>query len=151
MTPSTRSSGTLDRLVERTRRITTWLASSAADPAGGRLRPTGSGGLLVVLASVAVSLAAAPALGDSVRIRWSIGTYYGPEHAPTPLVLAAFPIFIAVTYVGFWALRISLERIGAFDATGDLVRPVYELCALATLLMLVFVQVAFVAANLWGA
>ncbi|MFA9417190.1 hypothetical protein [Natrinema sp. HArc-T2] len=148
MTPSTRSSGALERLVELTRRVATRLAASVAGPAGDRLRPTAGGGLLVVLASVAVSLAAAPALGDSVRIRWSIGTYYGPEYAPTPLALAAFPAIIAVIYVGFWAVRVGLERTGAFDATDDLVRSVYELCALVTLLTLVVVQVLFVAANL---
>ncbi|TMT87743.1 hypothetical protein E2L06_14550 [Haloterrigena sp. H1] len=148
MTPSTRSSEALERLVERTRRVATRLAASAVGPAGGRLRPTSVGGLLVVLASVAVSLAAAPALGDSVRIRWSIGTYYGPEYAPTPLALAAFPAIIAVIHVGFGATRVGLEHTGAFEATDDLVRSVYELCALVTLLMLVIVQVVFVAANL---
>ena len=150
MTPSTRSSGALERLIERTRRVTTRFASSDEGPAGGRLRPTAIGGLLVVLASVAISFAATPALGDSVRIRWSVGTYYGPEYAPTTLALAAFPVLVAMLYVGFRGLAWGLERTGAFDTdtADDLVRPAYELCALATVLTIVFVQVVFVAANL---
>ena len=148
MTPSTDTSSALERLVERTRRVATRLASADASAVGGRLRPTAGGGLLVVLTSVAISLAAAPALGDSVRIRWSIGTYYGPEYAPTPLALAAFPALVAVTYVGFRALRAGLERAGAFEAAATSVRGGYELCALATLLTVVFVQVVFVVANL---
>ncbi|RZV11644.1 hypothetical protein BDK88_0524 [Natrinema hispanicum] len=148
MTPSTRSSGTLERLIERARRVVTRFASPTDGPAGGWLRPTAAGGLLVVLASVTMSLAAAPVLGDSVRIRWSIGTYYGPEYAPTPLALATFPALVAVIYVGFRALVWGLERAGAFDATDDLVRSVYELCALVTLLALVFVQIVFIVANL---
>lgn len=147
MTPSTRWSSTLERLDELTHRVATRFASSAAGPAGGWLRPTSVGGLLVVLASVAVSLAAAPALGDTVRIRWSVGTYYGPEYAPTSLALAAFPVLVAAAYVGFRALVWGLERADAFDAD-DLARLVYELCALATLLTLVFVQIVFIVANL---
>ena len=148
MTPSTRSSGALERLVKSTRRITARFAPPTDGSAGGRLRPTAVGGLLVVLASVAVSLAAAPVLGDSVRIRWSVGTYYGPEYAPTPLVLAAFPALVAVTYVGFRALAWGLERTGAFETDEAFVRGSYELCTLATLTMLVLVLVVFVAANL---
>lgn len=148
MTPSTRSSGALERLIERTRRVVTQFASPTDGPAGGWLRPTAAGGLLVVLASAALSLAAAPALGENVRIRWSIGTYYGPEYAPTPLALAAFPALVAVLYVGFRVLAWSLERAGAFEADETVGRTIYELCALATLTMLVLIQLAFVAANL---
>ena len=146
MTPSTRSSGALERLIERTRRVTTRFASSDEGPAGGRLRPTAIGGLL--LASVAISFAATPALGDSVRIRWSVGTYYGPEYAPTPLALAAFPVLVAMLYVGFRGLAWGLERAGAFEADETVGRSIYERCVLATLTMLVLVQLAFVAANL---
>lgn len=147
--PSTQPSNSLERLIERTRRVVRGLAASVSSPAGGRLRPTGVGGLLVVLVSAAISIAAAPALGESVRIRWSVGTYYGPEHAPTALALAAFPVLVALTYVGLWALGRGLER--AADGEFDHVRAIYELCALATLATLVIAQVAFIAANLlWG-
>ena len=148
MTPPTDTSSALERFVERTRRVTTRLASADASAVDGRLRPTAVGGVLVVLASVAISLAAAPALGDSVRIRWSIGTYYGPEYAPTSLALAVFPILVAVIDVGLRTLAWGLERSGAFDTSDGVVRLIYEGCALATLLTVVAVQVLFVVANL---
>ncbi len=146
---STHPSNSLERLVERTKRIAGGIAASVSSATGGRLRPTAAGGLLVVLASIALSVAAALALGETVRIRWSVGTYYGPEFAPTALVLAAFPVLTVLTYLGLRALRIGLER--AADGEFEHVRGIYELCVLATLTTLVLSQVAFVAANLlWG-
>ncbi|WP_254525337.1 hypothetical protein [Natrinema caseinilyticum] len=142
----TRPIGPLERIVERTRRGATRLAVRVGGPDGGRLRPTAGGGLLVVLASIAVSLASATVLGDSVRIRWSVGTYYGPEYAPTPLALAAFPAFVALTYLGSRALAAGLERADAFVT--DHVRGLYELCVVATLTTIVVAQAAFVVANL---
>lgn len=141
----TRLAGLLERTAEGLHRVATRLESPRSGPAGGRLRPTSGGGLLVVVASVAVSLAAATALGSSVRIRWSVGTYYGPEHAPTHLALTAFPAVVAVTYLGVRALATGLEGTAAFDRF----RGYYELCALAGLATLVLAQVAFVVANLW--
>lgn len=136
--PSNRPSG-------RLRRIATGLESLCSRHAGGRLRPTSLGGLLIVLASAAVSLGSVRVLGDSVRIRWSIGTYYGPEYAPTYLALVVFPVIVALTYLGFWALGTALEGSPEFDRH----RGYYELCTLVVLAVLVIVQVAFVAANLW--
>ncbi len=141
--PSIRTTGLLERFVDRLSRVATRLAALCARPAGGRLRPTAMGGLLVVLASAAVSLAAAPALGDSVRIRWSIGTHYGPEYAPTAVALAAATALVAVAYLGLRTLGTVLERRGAFDRH----RGYYELCALAVLVTLVLCQLAVVAAN----
>ncbi|WP_408956973.1 hypothetical protein [Natrinema sp. 74] len=145
----------IERLVERTQRVARGLAASVSSPDGGRLRPTGTGGLLGVLASLAVSVAAAPVLGDSVRVRWSVGTYYGPEYAPTILALAAFPVLVALTDIGLSALGRVLERAadGESPTTSrfDRVRGPYERCALATLMALLLLQVAFVVANLrWG-
>ncbi|WP_435553150.1 hypothetical protein [Natrinema sp. CGMCC1.2065] len=141
--PSTRTTGRLERFVDRLRRVATRLATLCASPAGGRLRPTAAGGLLVVLTSVAVSLAAAPALGDSVRIRWSVGTYYGPEYAPTVLALTAASGLVAAAYLGLRALGTALEGTEAFDRR----RGYYELCVLTVLLTLVLGQIAFVTAN----
>lgn len=134
-----------NRLSGRLRRIATRLETLCSSPAGGRLRPTSVGGLLIVLASAAVSLGASQVLGDSVRIRWSVGTYYGPEYAPTDVALAVFPVVVAVAYLGLRALGTALEGTPEFDRH----RGYYELCALAVLATLVIVQVAFVVANLW--
>jgi hypothetical protein len=139
------SNGYSGRLVERLRRVLVRLESLCSSSAGGRLRPTSLGGLLIVLASAAVSLGAGRILGDSVRIRWSVGTYYGPEYAPTPVALALFPAFVTVTYLGVRALGTALEGTPEFDRH----RGYYELCALAVLATLAIVQVAFVVANLW--
>jgi hypothetical protein len=113
------------------------------DPSS-RLRPTAWSGLVVVAASALLSALASGAVGDSVRIRWSVGTYYGPEYAPAALVLAAFPVAAAVAYLGFRLLARRLERTAGFEDARD----VYELCALATLGAVVLVQVALLAANL---
>lgn len=143
--PSTRLSGLLERIVEGLHCVATGLESSCSSPAGGRLRPTSVGGAITVLASGAVSLASARVLGDSVRIRWSIGTHYGPEYAPTPIALAVFPILIALLFVGLRALGTALEGTAGFDQH----RGYYELCVLAVLTAVAIVQIAFVAANLW--
>lgn len=100
---------------------------------------------MIVLASIATSLASYGVLGEAVRIRWAVGVHYGPEYAPTGAVLAAFPAVIAVLYVGFRWLGRRLEGTDEFDED----RGIYELAALATLGMLVVVQVALVAANLY--
>ncbi|QLG49464.1 hypothetical protein [Natrinema halophilum] len=139
-------SDALERFVERIRLGTSRAGALWTSSTGGRLRPTGGGGLLVVLTSAAVSLASAQALGDSVRIRWSVGAYYGPEYAPTPLALAAFPVLIALMYLGLRGLALGLERSVAFDP--DYTRGLYELCVLATLIALLVGQLAFVVANL---
>lgn len=113
------------------------------DPSS-RFRPTAWSGLLVVASSVLLSVFAGGAVGDSVRIRWSIGTYYGPEYAPATLVLAAFPVAAAVAYLGFRLLASRLERTAGFEDARD----VYEVCALATLGAIVLVQAVLVVANL---
>ena len=109
-----------------------------------RLRPTAWSGLAVVAASAVLSVLARTSLGDSVRIRWSVGTYYGPEFAPTAPVFAAFPVVVAALYVGFRWLAARLERA---DDLGD-GRIAYELSALLTLLVVLLVQVALLVANL---
>lgn len=121
-----------------------------------RFAPTSLGGLLVVLASIVVSFVARGLLPASVRIRWAVGTHYGPEYAPTLLVLSAFPATIALLYVGFRLLGRRLENAGAFGAESaetaggvTVGRFVYETCVLATLCVMVAVQIALVAANVY--
>jgi hypothetical protein len=109
-----------------------------------RLRPTAWSGLAAVAASVLLSVLARTNLGDSVRIRWSVGTYYGPEFAPTDPVFAAFPVAAAALYVGFRRLAARLERA---DDLGD-GRIAYELSVLLTLLVVLLIQVVLLVANL---
>lgn len=111
------------------------------------IRPTAIGGLLVVLASVVVSIVARGVLTETVRIRWTVGTHYhyGPEHAPTVAVLAAFPIALLVLYAGFRWLGRSLERVDEVDDLGI----VLELTALAVLATVLAVQLLIVALNVW--
>lgn len=111
-----------------------------------RLRPTSFGGRLVVLASVAVSLAAYGPLGDRIRIRWTVGPSYhvGPEHVATLAVLVAFPASVAALHVGFRWLGRRLERTGGFDD----VRGYYEMAVFGILCVLVIVQGTLVVANL---
>ena len=110
-------------------------------------RPTGGGSLALLVASVAVSLLSIGLLEETMRIRWSVGTYYGPEYASTAVVLTAFPLAIAAGAAAFRALAGVLERHApdAFDEG----RAAYELSVLAFHLCLLFAQVGLVAANLW--
>ncbi|WP_339102297.1 hypothetical protein [Haloterrigena salinisoli] len=142
MSPSTRA--TDDRTGPAIpSRVATWLWTRVAG--SSPLRPTAGGGLALVVASAAVSLAASGLLEGTMRIRWSVGTYYGPEHAPTTLVLAAFPILVAVAVGAFRGLVAGLERLEEFDGN----RGYYELAALVVLLSLLLTQIALVVANLW--
>lgn len=142
MTPSTRATG--DRTGPTiTSRLATWLWSRLADPSP--LRPTSGGGLALVVVSAAVSLAASGPLEETMRIRWSVGTYYGPEYAPTAVVLAAFPLLVAVAVGACRGLATVLERSDEFDGN----RGYYELAALAVLLWLLIGQIGLVVANLW--
>lgn len=92
-----------------------------------------------------VSLASYSALGEVTRIRWSIGTYYGPEYVPTFVVVAAFPIVVAVLYFGFRWFGAYLGEISEFESA----RLFYEFIVLATLGVVVFLQILLVALNLY--
>jgi uncharacterized membrane protein YidH (DUF202 family) len=100
--------------------------------------------VFLAVVSTAISLVAVGVLPDSMRIRWSLGTHYGPEFAPTGLVLTAVPVAIVLVFGGARALA------GAFEGReqGYKTRHVYELCTLAVLLSLVLIQVTLVVANL---
>lgn len=124
------------------------MSATTISGTAARLRPTSLGGLLVVLASVAVSLASAGRLGTRVRIRWTVGPDYhlGPEYASAPVVLAAFPVAVAALYVGFRRLGRRLERADGFDDA----RVYYEAAVFGALVALVLVQGALVAANVYS-
>ena len=142
MTRSTRATDDGSESTTVTRRAADWLSTRLA---AGPLGPTAGGGLALVLVSAAVSLAGVSLLEETMRIRWSVGTHYGPEYAPTVVALAAFPVLVAVAVGAFRGVAAVLEGNDEFDAT----RPYYEVAALTVLLSLVFTQVALVAANLW--
>lgn len=120
------------------------MTAPTLDAIPNSLRPTSLGGLAVVLASALVSLASYGPLGARLRVRWSVGYHYGPEYAPTPAVLVAFPVAVAVLYAGSRLLARRLERTGEFDDG----RIYYEAAVLATLLAVGLVQVALLAVNL---
>lgn len=114
------------------------------DRGGGWLLPVGSAA--AVLTSVLVSVLASGPLPDSVRIHWTLGAgeYYGPEFAPTALVLGLFPVSVGLAALVGWSVGATLERVDGFDA----VRPLYAAAVLSTLTVLVATQAVVVWANL---
>lgn len=114
------------------------------DRAEGRLLPLGS--VAATLVSALVSVLAYGPLPDSVRIHWTLGAgeYYGPEFAPTALVLGLFPVAVALAALVGWSVGATLERVDGFDA----VRPLYAAAVLSTLTVLVATQAVVVWANL---
>lgn len=99
-----------------------------------RARPTALGGFGIVLTSILTSVVAYGHLGETVRIRWTIGTYqqYGPEHAPTVIVLTSFPIVLAGIHLGARGLRTYLERSQDLQDV-DTVRTIADICTLLVL------------------
>ncbi|WP_126662189.1 hypothetical protein [Haloterrigena salifodinae] len=142
MSPSTRAIDDRTDSTRLTRRAAGWLRTRLGR--SSPLRPTAGGGLALVAVSAAVSLAAAGLLGETLRIRWSVGTYYGPEYAPTAIVLAAFPILVAVAVGAFRGGATLLEQ----TETDSRERGYYELATLSVLLSLLVAQLALVLANL---
>lgn len=140
--PSTRSTDGRTGAASVSRRAADWLWTRLED--GSPIRPTSGGGLAIVLASVAVSLVSYGALEHSMRIRWSVGTHYGPATAPTTVVLVGIPLLVAVAVGVFRGFAAIFERVDAIDGA----RGAYELAALAVLLCLVLAQLALVVANL---
>ncbi|WP_115864404.1 hypothetical protein [Halorussus litoreus] len=105
---------------------------------------------VLVLASVATSVAAYARLPETIRIRWTVGTYpqYGPEHAPTLLVLAAFPAVVVALALGARWLRTFLDRTGEFEEFDGEFRAVYDGLVLLGLVLVVGAQLLVVILNL---
>lgn len=114
-------------------------------PEPGRPRLLDLGSLAVLVASTLVSFAGYGLLPGQMRIHWSFGgPYYGPEFAPTTLILMLFPATVAVgALAGRWGLG-HLESLDEVDG----VRQYGSLTLVATLALLVLVQTGLVAANL---
>lgn len=110
-------------------------------------RPLRIGGLLVVLASIAVSVASYGMLADSMRIHWQFGygPYYGPEFAPTGPLLALFPVLVTVLLAGAGLLERALADEPAFEN----VRSVFEWTILGGVGCVLAVQLMLVGLNLW--
>ena len=78
-----------------------------------------------------------------MRIRWTIGTYYGPTHAPTALVLFAFPLALVALLLSFrWLASSVADRDDGTEAT-----TIVRLCALATLSGTVLTQIVLIGLN----
>lgn len=113
---------------------------------GGRSRLLACGSLAVFLLSTGVSVVAYGFLPDQVRIHWTlgIGSYYGPEFAPTVLILAAFPVLIAsLALLASW-----VEGRLPFDEEVETIRPYYVVAMLGTLGILLGSQIVLIIANL---
>lgn len=103
------------------------------------------GGLTATLASVIGSLVGYGPLPARIRIHWSLGgPYYGPEFAPTWVILLLFPLLVGGLALGFYCVASGLRAVDEFDA----VRPFYTLAAIGTLGVLVVTQALLIVVNL---
>jgi len=104
------------------------------------------GSVTAVLASVLTSIVGYQMLPAEMQIHWTLGSgpYYGPEFAPTVVVLAAFPVVIGVVALGanWLANRLSQELAGRTD------RLAYTISVVGTVAVLLGVQIGLVVANL---
>ena len=119
-------------------------ASDDESPRGSRLLAVGSLG--AVLLSVLGSIVAAGLLPDRVRIHWTLGlgSYYGPEFAPTGFVLAMFPVVVGATALAaYWGAG-KLRHADEFAT----LRPFYVVAVLGMLTALLATQAVLIAANL---
>lgn len=98
-----------------------------------------------VLLSTVVSSTAYGLLPNQIRIHWTLGMgpYYGPEFAPTIVVLTVFPLLVAVTALGGYWGGVQLRHSEAFAA----VRSYYVVAVFGTVLSLLGTQIALVIAN----
>lgn len=99
---------------------------------------------LVVAATLAVGLLAYPVVPEEFTVRWSVGTYYGPEAVPKAVGVLLVPVVSAVTYG-------VLRLVPAFEEVPDeLARNwVYRLAVVAVLGSLFLTQLLLVALNAW--
>ncbi|MFC4437598.1 MULTISPECIES: hypothetical protein [Natrialbaceae] len=114
-----------------------------------RVRLTTLGGLVIALVSVVLSIVSYSHLADTVRIRWTVGTFqhYGPEHISTLPMLVAFPAIVAGLYVGSRWLETHLERPGEIDDFDEF-HAIYDICVLLILGTVVAGQLVIIVLNL---
>ncbi|MFP9193935.1 hypothetical protein ACLI4Q_20230 [Natrialbaceae archaeon A-CW1-1] len=125
------------------------MAAHTATENAVRVPSTTLGGLVIVLTSIVLSIASYSHLENTVRIRWTVGTYqhYGPEFISTLLVLVAFPVTVASLYVGARWLKVYLERSDASDDVEEFCA-IYDICVLVTLGTVVVGQLVIIGLNL---
>jgi len=102
-------------------------------------------GALAVAATLGVGLLAYPFVPDQFTVRWSVGTYYGPEALPKTVGLALVPVLSAGAYAVLGVLP-SLD--GVPDALAD--SRAYRLAVAAVLASLFLTQVLLVVLNAAG-
>lgn len=103
------------------------------------------GGLAATVASVLVSLGGYGLLPARMRIHWSLGgPYYGPEFAPSWVILVLFPLLVGALALGFYWLG---KRVRTVEAFAD-VRPFVALAAIGTMTVLVATQAFLIVVNL---
>lgn len=125
------------------------MAAHTATENSIRAPSTTLGGLVIVLTSVVLSIVSYRPLEDTVRIRWTVGTYqhYGPEYVSTLLVLVAFPVIVAGIYVGARWLKAYLARSDESDDVEGFYA-IYDVCVLLTLGTVVAGQLVIIGLNL---
>lgn len=113
----------------------------------GSSRLLAGGSLGIILLSAVGSVIAYGMLPEQMRIHWTLGMgpYYGPEFAPTVLILILFPVLIAGTAVLAYALDALLHDTTEFAA----IRPYFVVAMLGTLGVLVSSQMLLIVANLY--
>jgi hypothetical protein len=112
----------------------------------GSGRVLAGGSLGIVLSSAVGSIVAYGMLPEQMRIHWTLGMgpYYGPEFAPTLLVLTLFPVLIAGTAALAYSVDAWLRDAVEFAA----IRPYYIVAMLGTLGVLFGSQIVLIVANL---
>jgi uncharacterized membrane protein len=99
-----------------------------------------------MLVSALTSIVGYQMLPAEMRIHWTVGSgpYYGPEFAPTVVVLAAFPVIIGVVALGanWLASKLSHELDDKTD------RLAYTISVVGTIAVVLGMQIGLVVANL---
>lgn len=110
------------------------------------VRPLQAGGFIAACASIALSVLSYGHLPESMRIHWQFGygPFYGPEFAPTAIVLALFPALVVGVLAGSALLASRLRKDPSFES----VQPYYEWGALAVLGVLLVVQLLVIWLNI---
>jgi hypothetical protein len=109
-------------------------------------RPLQIGGLIAVCASIALSVLSYGWFPEAMRIHWTFGygPYYGPEFAPTAVVLALFPALVVGVLAGSALLAQQLRN----DASFASVQRYYEWGIVAVLGLVLVVQLLVIWLNL---
>jgi uncharacterized membrane protein len=104
------------------------------------------GSVVAVLVSSLTSFVGYQLLPAEMQIHWTLGAgqYYGPEFAPTAVVLTAFPVLVGVVALGanWLAGKLPQEPEAARD------RLAYIVSVVGTIAVLLGVQVGLVVGNL---